>query len=66
MSAGHNLLVLPSDRGGRQLGKILETLAMLQADGPLPLPGQVEAQARYLPRGSTVVLITPSTSESVG
>lgn len=65
VSAGHNMLVLPSDRGGRQLGKILETLAMLQPDGALPLPGQVEAQARYLPRGSTVVLITPSTSDSV-
>lgn len=64
VSAGSALNILPSDRGGRQLGKILETLAMLQADGPLPLPGQVEAQARHLPRGSTVVLITPSTSDS--
>lgn len=64
VSAGNTVHILPSDRGGRQLGKILETLAMLQADGPLPLPGQVEAQARYLPRGSTVILITPSTSEN--
>jgi len=64
VSAGSTINILPSDRGGRQLGKILETLAMLQADGPLPLPGQVEAQARHLPRGSTVVLITPSTSDS--
>lgn len=62
--ADQNLRVLPSDRGGRQLGKILEALALLQP-GPLPLQGIVEAQARHLPRGSTAVLITASTSDDV-
>jgi uncharacterized protein (DUF58 family) len=65
VSAGQSLQVLPSDRGGRQLGKILEALALLQADGNLPLQGLVEAQARHLPRGSTVILITPSASDAV-
>jgi uncharacterized protein (DUF58 family) len=65
VSAGQVLRVLPSDRGGRQLGKILEGLALLQADGSLPLQGLIEAQARHLPRGSTVVLITPSASDAV-
>jgi len=65
VSAGQSVRVLPSDRGGRQLGKILEGLALLQAEGNLPIQGLVEAQARHLPRGSTVVLITPSTSEAV-
>jgi uncharacterized protein (DUF58 family) len=65
VSAGQVLRVLPSDRGGRQLGKILESLALLQADGSLPLQGLIEAQARHLPRGSTVVLITPSASDAV-
>jgi uncharacterized protein (DUF58 family) len=63
--ADQALRVLPSDRGGRQLGKILESLALLRAEGNLPLHSLVEAQARHLPRGSTLVMITPSTSDSV-
>ena len=63
--ADQSLRILPSDRGGRQLGKILEALALVRAEGEMPLHGLVEAQARHLPRGSTAVLITPSTSESV-
>jgi uncharacterized protein (DUF58 family) len=64
-SAGQSLQVLPSDRGGRQLGKVLESLALLRATGKLPLPGLIEAQARHLPRGSTVILITPSYHDDV-
>lgn len=63
--ADQSLRVLPSDRGGRQLGKILEALALVQAMSDLPLQSIVEAQARHLPRGSTTVLITPSTSDAV-
>jgi hypothetical protein len=47
------------------LAKILESLALLKAEGNLPLQSLVEAQARHLPRGSTAVLITPSASETV-
>ncbi len=57
--------VLPPDRGGRQLGKILEALALLRAKGHLPIPALATAQAQHLPRGSTVVLITPSVREEV-
>jgi uncharacterized protein (DUF58 family) len=63
--ADQALRILPSDRGGRQLGKILEALALVRAEGEMPLHGLVEAQARHLPRGSTAILITPSTSDSV-
>jgi uncharacterized protein (DUF58 family) len=65
VSAGQSLRVLPSDRGARQLNKILESLALLRAEGNLPLPNLIEAQARYLPRGSTVVLVTSSASDGV-
>jgi uncharacterized protein (DUF58 family) len=65
VTSGQILRVLPSDRGGRQLGKILEGLALMRAEGTIPLTGLVEGQARYLPRGSTVVLITPSPSDDV-
>lgn len=57
--------VLPADRGGRQLGKILEALALLRADGRIPMQSLVEVQARRLPRGSTAILITPSASEEI-
>ncbi|MBP1704077.1 MAG: uncharacterized protein H6Q38_3184 [Chloroflexi bacterium] len=63
--ASHTVHILPSDRGARQLAKILESLALLKAEGNLPLQSLVEAQARHLPRGSTAVLITPSASETV-
>ena len=59
------LNVMPSDRGGRQLFKILESLAVLKGIGSMPIIGLVEIQARYLPRGSTVVLVTPSGSENL-
>ena len=63
--ADQSLRILPSDRGVRQLGKILEALALLQPTGDLPLQGLVEAQARHLPRGSTAVLITSNPSDEV-
>ena len=57
--------VLPPDRGGRQLGKILEALALLRAEGKLSISALATAQAQHLPRGSTVILITPSVREEV-
>jgi uncharacterized protein (DUF58 family) len=64
-TAAPTLQILPSDRGGRQLSKILEALALVRGEGTMPLHGLVETQARHLPRGSTTVLITPSASDSV-
>ncbi len=60
-----SLDVLPPDRGGRQLGKILEALALLHAEGELSIAALATAQAQHLPRGSTVILITPSVREEV-
>lgn len=56
--AAQTLSVLPAERGDRQLAKLLETLAFLQPEGGLPLPGLIEAQANQVPRGSTIVLVT--------
>jgi uncharacterized protein (DUF58 family) len=58
--AGGKFTVLPAERGERQVGKIMETLAFLQADGDLPLLGWVTMQARMLPIGSGVILVTTS------
>jgi uncharacterized protein (DUF58 family) len=57
--------VLPPDRGGRQLGKILEALAPLHADGDMPISALVTAHVRHMPRGSTVVIVTPSVEQDV-
>lgn len=60
-----SLHLLPSERGGRQLGKILETLALIQGKGTTPLFYLIEAQARHMPRGSTVVIITPTDTDHI-
>jgi len=60
MSGGHSQTMLSADRSERQEGKILETLAFIEADGELSLAALVEAQAGQLPQGSSVILITPT------
>lgn len=53
-------IILPPERGERQLNRILEMLALLQADGELPFESLVAQQGRLLPRGSHIILITPT------
>jgi uncharacterized protein (DUF58 family) len=65
VSVGQISTVLTAEKGDRQLEKILETLAFLRCEGELPLHGLVKAQVGYLPRGSTVIVITPSVREDV-
>lgn len=62
---GQAFVVLPAERGERQLNKILETLAFLKPNGRLPLMAVVDAEASQIPRASTVVLITPSIHSSL-
>ncbi|OGN93030.1 MAG: hypothetical protein A2Y88_10410, partial [Chloroflexi bacterium RBG_13_48_10] len=64
--AGKHLTLISPDRGGRQLGKILEALALSNAKGDLPLRALIETQVKHMVRGSTVVLITSSSSREVG
>jgi len=62
---GQSLTMIPPDRGGRQLGKVLESLALVRAEGKLPIWGLVDIQAQHLTRGSTIVLITHSVEQEV-
>ena len=64
-SAGHFMSIVTPDRGERQLGKILETLALLKPNGNLPLQALVEIYSAHLTRGTTVVLITSSVNRDV-
>jgi uncharacterized protein (DUF58 family) len=63
--AGQHQTLISPDRGGRQLGKILEALALTRAEGKMPLRTLIETQVKHMVRGSTVVLITPASSNEV-
>jgi uncharacterized protein (DUF58 family) len=65
IGAGQSLTMIPPDRGGRQLGKILESLALLRAEGTLPIWGLIDIHAQHLARGSTIVIITHSVEQEV-
>ncbi|HBG74313.1 MAG: hypothetical protein A2X25_13415 [Chloroflexi bacterium GWB2_49_20] len=65
VSSGSKFTVIPAERGERQIGKILETLAFLKADGDLPLLGCISMQARYLPMGSGGILVTSSVNKNL-
>ncbi|HFD39177.1 MAG TPA: DUF58 domain-containing protein [Anaerolineae bacterium] len=52
--------VIPADRGERQLTKILEMLAVVQAEGRAPLAEVLAAEGAHLARNSTAVIITPT------
>ena len=54
---------IPTDRGGRQMLKILEQLAVSQADGDTPFGEILLAEGNQFSRNSTVVAITSSTNE---
>ena len=51
---------IPADRGERQLTKILETLAVIRAEGKVSLTEIIAAEAAHLRRNTTVIVVTPS------
>jgi uncharacterized protein (DUF58 family) len=65
VAAGQVLTVISAERSDRQENKILETLAFVKDSGQLSLAGVVAAQAKFLPIGSSVILITPSVAPDV-
>jgi uncharacterized protein (DUF58 family) len=64
ISAGAHYEVIPADRSDRQYVKILETLAVVEADGHRPLAEVLVAEARRFTRQSTLIVITSSTDEA--
>jgi uncharacterized protein (DUF58 family) len=54
--------MIPAERSERQENKILETLAFLQGKGDLSIAALVGAETPRLPKGSSVILLTPTTS----
>ncbi|MBI2755759.1 MAG: DUF58 domain-containing protein [Chloroflexi bacterium] len=57
---------LPSDRGPRQLDRILEVLAVVRATSRLRLSALLTAEMGRFARASTVIAVTPSTDSNWG
>ncbi len=58
---GQRSEILQVDRGPRQLTKILETLAVIEACGTLAFDQLLSLHSNQMARGTTAILITPST-----
>src|SRR5713226_8397821 len=55
---------LPADRGPRQVERILEVLALVQASSQLTLSAMLSAETSRFARSSTLIIVTPSTAEA--
>lgn len=61
VSAGQNFIVHAAEKSERQEGRILETLAFVEADGDLSIAALVAAQASQIPQGASAIIVTSST-----
>lgn len=55
------LLSLPPERSTRHIRRILEALTVIQDDGSMDISQFSSAYIRHLPRGCTMILVTPTT-----
>jgi len=60
VTTARNYAIIPAEYSQRQEGKILETLAFIEAESDLSIAGLVAAQAGQLPQGSSAILVTPT------
>jgi uncharacterized protein (DUF58 family) len=60
VAADRTYTMIPAEHNERHENKILETLAFLEGKGSMSIAALVGAQARQLPSGSSVILITPT------
>jgi uncharacterized protein (DUF58 family) len=63
ISFGDRLFVEEAERGAQHFTRILEALALSKAEGDVPLASLVNEEAKRFGRHTTVVVVTPSTSE---
>jgi uncharacterized protein (DUF58 family) len=62
--ASQRRIVIPADRGQRQLIKLLEELAILRADGEEPIAEILAAESQRCSRHAALIIITPSLDEA--
>jgi uncharacterized protein (DUF58 family) len=65
LAHGQHHELIPTDRGARQLMKVLESLAVIRAEGRQSLPELLIAEAGRFGRHSTLIVITASTDETI-
>jgi uncharacterized protein (DUF58 family) len=63
LAYGQSNEIVQPDRGERQLNRILETLAVLRAQGEVPIQDMLHAESHVFPRGTTVIVVTATTRE---
>ena len=63
LAYGQSNEILQPDRGERQFNRILETLAVLRAEGEVPIQDMLHAETHLFPRGTTVIVVTPNVRE---
>jgi len=63
ISFGDRLFVEDAERGAQHYTRILEALALSRAEGDVPLAALINNESKRFGRHTTVVVITPSTSE---
>jgi uncharacterized protein (DUF58 family) len=61
---GQSNEVVQPDRGERQMNRMLETLSVLRAEGEVPISDMLHAESHLFPRGTTIIVVTPSTREN--
>ena len=65
MAQDRTYTVITAERSQRQENKILETLAFIEGKGDLSIAAFAGAHARLFPKGSTVILLTPTTADEI-
>jgi uncharacterized protein (DUF58 family) len=63
ISFGKQLFVEEAERGAQHYTRILEALALSKAEGDVPVGTLISEESKRFGRHTTVVVITPSTSE---
>jgi uncharacterized protein (DUF58 family) len=63
MAYGQSSEILQPDRGERQMNRIFETLSVLRAEGQIPISDVMNAELKVFPRGTTVIVVTPTVRE---
>lgn len=64
LAYGQSHELIQPDRGERQINRIFETLAVLRAQGQVAIEDVLDAESEIFPRGTTVIVISPSIQEA--
>jgi uncharacterized protein (DUF58 family) len=64
MTFGERLEIIEVERGGQQLTHILEALAVVRANGDVPIGDLLNVEGKRFGRHTTLIVVTPSVEEA--